>query len=172
MNKVIPLSGDKNQMRNSRRLLLGLVLVLGGMVIRMPALSETYKVEAGFNGCEHGKIYPLTRSGKYLRCDHYKYFYKYRPTVEANGTRVYEVGGREIRGTIVNGRSITTNIADEWEGCDYNNAYRLDNGMTLQCSTYFYEYAYRPSVEIIVIEGTVAQVLVNGELRDDIQVYQ
>jgi hypothetical protein len=153
------------------RQILVAIAMAGGLVMTMPALSETYKVEAEFEGCEHGKIYPLTRSGKYLRCDQYKYFYKYRPTVEANGTRVYEVGGREIRGTIVNGRSITTNIADEWEGCDYNT-HRLDNGMTLQCSTYFYEYAYRPSVEIVVIDGTVEAVIINGEPRDGIQVYQ
>ena len=50
--------------------------------------------------------------------------------------------------------------------------HRLDNGMVLQCSTYFYEYAYRPSVEIVVIDGAVAQVLVNGEARDGIRVYQ
>ena len=44
--------------------------------------------------------------------------------------------------------------------------------MVLQCSTYFYEYAYRPSVEIVVIDGAVVEVLVNGQARDGIRVYQ
>ena len=58
--------------------ILATVAMAGGLLLTMPALSETYRVEAEFEGCEHGKIYPLTKSGKYLRCDQYKYFYKYR----------------------------------------------------------------------------------------------
>ena len=53
------------------------------------------------------------------------------------------IDGREVRGTIVDGYSISMNISDEWEGCDWDS-HRLDNGMVLQCSSYFYEYAYRP----------------------------
>ena len=42
------------------------------------AMGEIYTIEDEFDGCEHGKIYPLT-NGKFMRCDSYKYFYKYRP---------------------------------------------------------------------------------------------
>ena len=64
------------------------------------AVAEIYTVEGEFDGCEHGKIYPLT-NGKYLRCDSYKYFYKYRPKVIADGNRVIAIDEREVRGTIV-----------------------------------------------------------------------
>tara|TARA_B100000530_G_C15853371_1_gene446238 strand:+ start:403 stop:876 length:474 start_codon:yes stop_codon:yes gene_type:complete len=151
--------------------IIATALLVMGAVMAMPSISATYKIADTFDGCERGKFYPLTKSGKYLRCDQYTYFYKYRPDVIAEGNRVYAIDGREVRGTIVDGYSISTNISDEWEGCDWDS-HRLDNGMVLQCSSYFYEYAYRPSVEIIVIEGRVVQVLVNGEARDGIQVYQ
>ena len=152
-----------------KKIIVSALLVMGA-VMAMPSMSATYTVEDEFDGCEHGKVYELT-NGDYLRCDSYKYFYKYRPKVIAEGTRVYAVGGREVRGTIVSGRNIRTHISDEWEGCDWDSHY-LDNGMILQCSTYFYEYAYRPSVEIVVIDGSVQAVKINGQVRDGVRVYQ
>ena len=130
--------------------------------------AEIYTIENEFDGCEHGELYPLT-NGKYLRCDSYKYFYKYRPQVIADGNRVIAIDEREVRGTIVEGQSLRTNIDGEWEGCNFD-VHELTNGMFLVCSSYFYEYAYMPSVEILVINGQVEAVLINGEAKDGVAV--
>jgi hypothetical protein len=131
-------------------------------------VAEIYTIEDEFDGCEHGKFYPLT-NGKYLRCDSYKYFYKYRPKVIADGNRVIAIDEREVRGTIVEGQTLLTNIDGEWEGCDFD-VHKLTNGMYLVCSSYFYEYAYMPSVEILVINGQVEAVLIDGEAKDGVSV--
>ena len=130
--------------------------------------AEIYTIENEFDGCEHGKLYPLT-NGKYLRCDSYKYFYKYRPKVIADGNRVIAIDEREVRGTIVEGQTLLTNIDGEWEGCNFD-VHKLTNGMYLVCSSYFYEYAYMPSVEILVINGQVEAVFINDEAKDGVSV--
>ena len=83
------------------------------------AMGEIYTIEDEFDGCEHGKIYPLT-NGKFMRCDSYKYFYKYRPKVVANGTDVV-IDERDVRGTILDGRRIVTRLDGDWEGCDFDS---------------------------------------------------
>ena len=125
--------------------------------------KRTYQIEDDFDGCEYDKYYPLT-NGMFVRCDQYKYFYKYRPLVLADGNRVYSIDGREIRGTIVSGQKTNTQIDGDWEGCDFNT-YRLMNGYYLFCNSYFYEYAFMPSVEIIVIDGSPASIIINGTER-------
>ena len=145
------------------------LMVLGLMFGFSPfSVGEIYTIEDTFDGCEHGKFYPLT-NGKYLRCDSYKYFYKYRPKVIADGNRVIAIDEREVRGTIVEGKTLLTNIDGEWEGCNFD-VHKLTNGMYLVCSSYFYEYAYMPSVEILVINGQVEAVLINGEAKDGVAV--
>ena len=145
------------------------VMVLGLMFGFSPfSVGEMYTIEDTFDGCEHGKFYPLT-NGKYLRCDSYKYFYKYRPKVIADGNRVIAIDEREVRGTIVEGQTLLTNIDGEWEGCNFD-VHKLTNGMYLVCSSYFYEYAYMPSVEILVINGQVEAVLINDEAKDGVSV--
>ena len=145
------------------------LMVLGLMFGFSPfSVGEIYTIEDTFDGCEHGKFYPLT-NGEYLRCDSYKYFYKYRPKVIADGNRVIAIDEREVRGTIVEGQTLLTNIDGEWEGCNFD-VHKLTNGMYLVCSSYFYEYAYMPSVEILVINGQVEAVFINDEAKDGVSV--
>lgn len=132
------------------------------------AMGEIYTIEDEFDGCEHGKIYPLT-NGKFMRCDSYKYFYKYRPKVVANGTDVFAIDERDVRGTILDGRRIVTRLDGDWEGCDFDS-HRLENGMYLVCNTYFYEYSYMPVVEAIVIDGVVESVLIGGQVKSGVSI--
>ena len=130
--------------------------------------AKVYTIEDDFDGCDYGKIYPLT-NGQFLLCEQYKYFYKYRPKVIADGRTVIAIDEREVRGKIVDGQVISTQIDGEWEGCDFDN-HRLMNGMMLTCRTYFYEYAYMPTVEIIVIEGVGTSISINGTVRDSVSI--
>jgi hypothetical protein len=130
--------------------------------------AEIFTIENVFDGCEYGKIYPLT-NGKFMRCDSYKYFYKYRPKVIADGKKVIAIDEKEVRATILDGQKIFTQIDGEWEGCDFD-MHQLTNGMYLVCNTFFYEYAFMPSVEIILIDGQVGAVLINGESKDGLTV--
>jgi hypothetical protein len=134
-----------------------------------PALADTYTIEDEFDGCEHGKVYQLT-NGQFFVCEEYQYFYEYRPRVIAVDNKVIVVGDEEVSGRIVDGQIFTTQIDGEWEGCDFNS-HKLMNGWVLQCNTYFYEYAYMPSVEIMIIEGSLT-VKVNGQIRDGISVFK
>lgn len=145
-----------------------LVFALFLLALPAVALAEIYTIEDEFDGCEQGKIYPLT-NGQFMRCDSYKYFYKYRPKVVADGKRVIAVDERDVRGTILDGEKFSTQIDGEWEGCDFDT-HRLTNGMYLVCNSYFYEYAFMPTVDVIVIEGQVEAVLINGESKDGVSV--
>lgn len=130
--------------------------------------SDTYTIEDEFDGCEHGKAYELT-NGQFFVCEEYQYFYEYRPRVIAVGNKVVVVGDEEMSGRIVDGDKYSTQINGEWEGCDFDS-HRLMNGWILQCNSYFYEYAYMPSVEIVVVEGTQT-VKINGDIKDGVFVF-
>ncbi len=145
-----------------------LIFALCSLGFPAAAFAEIYTIEDEFDGCEHGKIYPLT-NGQFVRCDSYKYFYKYRPKVIADGKKVIAINEREVRGTIVDGEKFSTQIDGEWEGCNFD-VHRLINGMYLVCSSYFYEYAFMPTVDVIIIDGQVATVLINGESKDGVSV--
>ena len=148
-----------------------ILLCVSGLLLLWVSSSvkaEIYTIEDDFDGCEYGKIYPLT-NGQYLRCEQYKYFYKYRPKVIADDRKVIAINEREVRGTIVDGQTISTSIDGDWEGCDFDN-HRLTNGYILVCNTYFYEYAFMPSVEIIVIDGAVESISIDGEIKDGVSV--
>ena len=130
---------------------------------------DTYQIEGTFDGCEFDKYYPLT-NGMFLRCEDYNYSYDYYPVVTANGNQVYAIGTEQISATIVQGNKISTQIDGEWEGCDFDT-HRLTNGYYLSCNSYFYEYAYMPLVEILVIDGVVKSVKINGQTKDGVSVF-
>lgn len=44
---------------------------------------------------------------------------------------------------------LQTNISDDFEGCDYDKYYKLDNGMVFKCNSYHYHYAYRPEFFVL-----------------------
>jgi hypothetical protein len=146
-----------------------LQLVLLFAILSNFSQAEIYTIEDDFDGCDHGKVYPLT-NGQFLQCEQYKYFYKYRPKVIADGRKVIAIDEREVRGRIVDGQIITTQIDGEWEGCDFD-VHRLVNGMKLICGSYFYEYAYMPTVAIIIIDGSVQSVSINGTVRDSVTIH-
>ena len=130
--------------------------------------DRSYTITGTFDGCSYGKYYELT-NGMYLRCDEYNYFYEYRPKVFAKGSKVYKIGSQKVKGTIVEGRTITTQIDGEWEGCNWDT-HRLTNGMYLSCNTYFYEYGYHPTVKILIISGVVQSVSINDSVKDGVTV--
>ena len=130
--------------------------------------AGSYTIEDTYEGCEFGRYYALT-NGQFLRCDEYSYSYSYRPEVLTNGRRVLKIDGEEVSGTIVDGRKIDTQIDGEWEGCDFDT-HRLLNGLILVCNTYFYEYAFMPSVEIIIIEGVPISIKIGSQYRDGVVV--
>ena len=71
-----------------------------------------------------------------------------------------------------NANVIRTKVDGEWEGCDFDARYRLMNGYILKCSSYFYEYAYMPKVEIFVEGGRVESISINGKFRRGVSVYR
>ena len=83
---------------------------------------------------------------------------------------MYSIGTEQISATIVQGNKISTQIDGEWEGCDFDT-HRLTNGYYLSCNSYFYEYAYMPLVEILVIDGVVKSVKINGQTKDGVSVF-
>ncbi len=131
--------------------------------------ADTYTIEDEFDGCERDKVYSLT-NGQFFVCEEYQYFYEYRPRVIAVDNKVVVVGDEEVSGRIVNGAIYNTQVDGDWEGCDFDS-HKLTNGWILKCNTYFYEYAFMPSVEIIVVEGTQT-VKVNGQMKDGVQVFK
>lgn len=138
-------------------------------LLSTPVLADTYTIEDEFDGCEYGKIYSLT-NGQFFVCEEYQYFYEYRPRVIAVDNKVVMVGDEEVFGRIVDGGIYATQIDGEWGGCDFDS-HKLTNGWILKCNSYFYEYAYMPSVEIMVVEDTLT-VKVNGQIRDGIHVFK
>jgi hypothetical protein len=68
-----------------------------------------------------------------------------------------------MRGFLRDGQMITTRVSDEFEGCDYNKVYNLDNGLLFQCASYHYHYAYRPEVKIFVVSGRKPIVSIAGD---------
>ena len=123
---------------------------------------EEYTISDEFDGCEHGKLYELD-GGRILECQEYNYFYEYRPSVIARGREVILIGDEKIDGYIHDGSVHSTHISDEFEGCDYDKVYTLDNGLVFQCNTYSYTYSYRPKVKIFIINGRSAIIFIGGK---------
>jgi hypothetical protein len=42
----------------------------------------------------------------------------------------------------------TTQVEDDFEGCDFNKVIKFMNGMALECSTYSYTYSFMPNAVI------------------------
>ncbi len=143
--------------------------MLDGTKLHQFISHSRYTIEDEFDGCEFDKVYALS-NGQFFVCGEYQYFYEYRPRVIAVDNKVVVVGDEEMTGRIVNGEIYHTQIDGEWEGCDFDS-HRLTNGWILQCNTYFYEYAYMPEVEIVLIEGT-QRVKVNGQIQDGVLVFK
>ena len=104
--------------------------------------AEEYTISDEFDGCEHGKLFELDGGG-ILECQEYNYFYEYRPRVIASGREVVVIGDEKVEGYIHDGSVNSTQISGEFEGCDYDKMYALDNGLIFRCNTYSYSYSYR-----------------------------
>ena len=64
-----------------------------------------------------------------------------------------------------------TNISDEFEGWDFDNAvYELDNGLSVSSNTYEYTYSYRPSIQPYNCNGWYASV--DGKKLESVIVYK
>jgi hypothetical protein len=63
------------------------------------------------------------------------------------------VGTKTIAGYVEKGKK-----KDDFEGCDFNRTIVFDDGTGLVCSSYGYQYAYRPTAVILMksmqISGT------------------
>jgi hypothetical protein len=127
--------------------------------------AQEYTVEDTFDGCDYGKLYALAGGG-ILECLEYQYFYDYRPRVIASGREVIIIGDNRVNAVLHNGSVHQTYISGEFNGCDFDKVYSMDNGLLFQCSTYSYTYSYRPEVKIFVVEGRTPSVHIGGEKYD------
>lgn len=130
------------------------------------AFAGTYQISGSFNGCEDGKYYPISGYNLLLKCEEYNYFYEYMPTVETDGSRVTTIGNQRIQASLVDGEVIETNISGDFQGCDYDKTYKLDNGLVFVCSTYSYSYSHRPEVKIIKPSGGYPTVYIGDDQHD------
>jgi hypothetical protein len=62
-----------------------------------------------------------------------------------------------------NGTIYKTWVSGEFNGCDFDKVYRLDNGLIFQCAEFRYTYAYHPAVKIFVVEGRDPIVQINNK---------
>jgi len=130
------------------------------------SFAGTYQISGSFNGCEYDKYYPISGYNLLLKCEEYNYFYEYMPTVETDGRRVITIGNQRIQASLVDGEVIETNISGDFEGCDFDKIYKLDNGLVFVCNTYSYSYSYRPEVKIIMPSGGYPTVYIDDEQYD------
>ena len=119
-------------------------------------------IEGTFDGCDHGKLYGLLGGGV-LECQEYNYFYEYSPKVITNGSQVTAIGDNKVQATIKNGTVNETTVSGEFNGCDFDKFYGLDNGLIFACATYDYTYAYRPTVQIFTIEKRQPVIQIDGK---------
>lgn len=127
------------------------------------AFAGTYSIDGEFEGCEHGKLYPIMGGG-ILECMEYNYFYEYSPIVQSDGRRVITIGSEIVDGYLHDGSVIKTKVIDEFEGCDWDKRIELLNGLVFVCSTYSYTYSYMPEVKIFIMDNRNPQVFIGGKL--------
>ena len=127
------------------------------------AYAAEYVLDGEFEGCDYGRYYGI-QGGGLLECHEYKYFYEYMPTVVADGFNVVSIGGQDVDAVLSRGTMITTNVVEEFEGCDFDRQYALDNGLIFVCQTYSYSYAYRPQVQIAIPENGTPVVIIKGKV--------
>lgn len=143
-----------------------ILIIFFSIIFSTISFAGTYQISGTFNGCEYDKYYPIFGYNLLLKCEEYNYFYDYMPTVETDGRRVITIGNQRVQASLVDGEIIETYISDEFEGCDYDKRYELDNGLVFVCSTYSYSYSYRPEVKIIIPSGGYPIVYINDEQYD------
>ncbi len=129
-------------------------------------IAGTYQISGTFDGCNYGKYYPISGYQLLLKCEEYNYFYEYMPEVRSDGREVITIGDEKVQASLVDGQIIETNISSEFEGCEYDKKYNLDNGLIFSCSTYSYSYSYRPDVRIVIPSGGYPIVYIDGEEYD------
>ena len=143
-----------------------LLLLLFSLLISfnsLPVYAGTYQIDGEFNGCDYNKYYPIYGYNALLKCEEYNYFYEYMPEVRTDGREVITIGDERVEATLVDGQITRTNVSDEFEGCDWDKRYNLDNGLIFVCSTYSYSYSYRPEVLIVSPSGGNPIVYIDGE---------
>jgi hypothetical protein len=127
-----------------------------------PVSAQTLRIEDDFEGCEFGRLYPLS-NGQILECRQFRYRYSYRPRVQIVDRQNVLINDQPYRAVIHNGNVVSTNVSDEFEGCDYDRIIIFDNGYGLRCSEYKYRYAYRPRVVILLVNGRDPQITIDGD---------
>lgn len=126
------------------------------------AALEQYTIDGEFNGCEYGKLYGLVGGGV-LECMDIEIDIGINPRVIADGSKVLMINDKEMSGILHEGNVVTTHVSDDFEGCDYDKVYNLDNGLLFQCMSYHYHYAYHPEVKIILIRDRKPVVIIEGD---------
>ena len=132
------------------------------ILVAVPANAGSYQINGEFNGCEHGKLYPL-QGGGILECREYNYFYEYSPEVRSDGREVITIGDEKVDAYLHDGSVTETQVYDEFEGCEFDKRIKFLNGLTFVCSSYSYTYSYMPKVKIMVIKGRSPQVVIGGK---------
>jgi hypothetical protein len=141
-----------------KRLITSLFLLINFTV----AYSGTFTLDGNFEGCEYGKIYPLSGGGL-LECREYKYFYEFSPEVRTDGREVITIGNEKVQAYILDGSVLKTKVTDTFEGCDFDKRIELENGLVFVCRSYGYAYAYRPEVLIVNAAGRPPEVYIKGK---------
>jgi hypothetical protein len=65
---------------------------------------------------------------------------------------------------------LETNISDDFEGCDYDKCYKLDNGAIFKCNHYSYHYAYHPEFYALqhIRTGAIKYIIDNEEFSGNL----
>ena len=126
------------------------------------SISGTYQIEGEFDGCDYGKLYPISGGG-ILECREYNYFYEYSPEVRSDGRDVITIGDEKVDAYLHNGSVIETQVSDAFEGCDFDKRIKFLNGLTFVCSTYSYTYSFMPRVKIMIISGRSPEIYIGGK---------
>tara|TARA_Y100001934_G_scaffold46897_1_gene56713 strand:+ start:357 stop:824 length:468 start_codon:yes stop_codon:yes gene_type:complete len=126
------------------------------------SFAETYQIDGDFDGCDYGKLYPISGGG-ILECREYNYFYEYAPEVRSDGRDVITIGDEKVDAYLHNGSVIETRVSDDFEGCDFDKRIEFVNGLTFVCSTYSYTYSFMPRVKIMMISGRSPEVYIGGK---------
>ena len=125
--------------------------------------AGTFQIDGDFDGCDYDKYYPIWGYDLLLMCKEYNYFYEYMPEVRTDQREVITIGDERVEAIIVDGRVIETRISDDFDGCDYDKRYELDNGLIFLCNSYSYSYSYRPKVKIVIPFNGKPEVYIKGK---------
>lgn len=62
---------------------------------------------------------------------------------------------------------LETSVTDDFEGCEYDKYYKLDNGLTFKCEEYSYSYSYHPDFYVLKnINYGDYKYMIDNELYD------